>query len=119
MTMKRIIGRIQIDDDFFGSLPGGFDKGVDKELIDCFFRVIDLFVFLIFRCSDSVGFQAVQRAFAGQGVSSVSAMFPFAVGRIQFPTYCGQQRISAQLIMIVGIFITKAQSVPHTLAPDK
>jgi len=43
VSMNRIIGGIQIQNDFFGHLSGGLDKGVDKELIDCFFRVIYLF----------------------------------------------------------------------------
>ncbi len=108
MTMKRIIGGIQIQNDFFGDLSGGLDKGINKELIDCFFGVVYLFVLLVFLFSDSVGFQAIQRALAGQGIPTIPSVFPFAAGRIQFSAYRGQQRITTQLIMIVGVFIAKA-----------
>jgi hypothetical protein len=42
MSMKRVIGSIQIQNDFFGDLSGSFDKGVNKELIDRFFAVLNL-----------------------------------------------------------------------------
>ena len=40
MSMKRIIGSIQIQNDFFGYLSAGLDKGVDEELVDCFIGVV-------------------------------------------------------------------------------
>jgi hypothetical protein len=40
MTMKRIIGGIQIQNDFFGYFPGSLDKGVNEKLIDRLFGVI-------------------------------------------------------------------------------
>jgi len=54
MSMKRIIGGIQIQNDFFGYLSGSLDKGVDEELIDRFFGVVNLFVLLVFLFSDGV-----------------------------------------------------------------
>ena len=107
VSIKRIIGGIQIQNDFFGYLSRSLHKGVDKELIDCFFGIVNLFVPLVLLFPHPVGFQAIQRTLAGQGIPTIPAMFPFAARKIQLSAYRGQQSIPAQLIMIVGVFIAK------------
>jgi hypothetical protein len=110
VSMKWIIDSIQIQNDLFGYLAGGLDKGVDEELVDCFFAVVDLLVLLVFLFYDPVGFQTIQGALAGQSIPIIPSVFPFSTGRIQLPTDGGQQRIPAKLIVIVGVLIAKTQS---------
>jgi len=76
VPMKQIIGGIQIQNDFFGDLFRSLHKGVDEEPIDRFFAVVDLLILLVFLCSDSVGFQSVQRSLAGQGIPTIPSTVP-------------------------------------------
>jgi hypothetical protein len=106
--MKRIVGGVHIQDDFPRRSAMAFDKHIHEELVDLFLRVVDLLVLPVVGFSNPKGLQSVEGTLAGQRNPAIAFVAPLGSGGIQLPTHGGQQRITAQLIVIVQILVAQA-----------
>jgi hypothetical protein len=121
VTVQRIVGGIHIQHDPLGSPAGTVQESIHQQRVHRLLPVVDPLVLLILQPSGPKGFQAVHCALAGQGSTAVPAMPSVVSGSIKLAAHRGQQRIMAQFIMVVGVFIAQADP-EHPLAhhfPDR
>ena len=96
MAVQRYVGRIQIEYDPGGRFGVRLDEQITQQRVDLRGRIIDLVIAL----AAAGQLQPVQRAFAGQGIFQLAPAG-------QHP----HQRIVAQLLMIVQVFVAQRQPV--------
>ena len=103
LSVERRIGGVDIEDGLLGRFAVGFHEHVHQQALDRCGVAADLLVAV-----GAVGgaFQPVQRALARQRLAAVAlllALVPFQVA------LAGQQRIAAQLVVTVEIFVAQRQ----------
>jgi hypothetical protein len=110
MAIQRDVGRIQIEHDLVGRRTVRFATEIHQQPVDGFSRVADLVIPL----TAAHQLQPVQSALAGQRLL-----------QLVLAAEHSQQRIVAQLLMIVQVFIAQRQPVDalrehlHQLVPDQ
>ena len=96
MAVDGDVGRIQIQHDLVGRAAVRFQKQVPQQAVQSLGRVADL----VIAAGAANQLQPVQRALAGQRITQIT---PSAEQR--------QQRIGAQLLMVVEVFIAQRQPI--------
>ena len=115
-SVKRIVGRVEIQDNPIRGGRMGFEKNVHEESIHGSSVQHDLLVPSV-RSALRRHFQPIQRTLAGQRLPSILLPAPTLAGGICFLDQCGKEGIDHQFVMVIQVLISQHQPV-HPLGNE-
>ena len=111
VTVHRVIGRIEVEPDLPRRPAMRLHKQLDQQLIEFLGARDDAFVATARRFPGFTQLQAVQGARTGQGVASVALSHPLVPRHVRFAHQHREQRIIAQRIMVIEVFVSQGNRV--------
>jgi hypothetical protein len=110
MPVQRIVGRVQIQHDRLARLGGERQKRIDKPVFQLPMPRRDLLIAALRRSSHRRQFQAIERAFAGQRLATVTRIDAILARRVGLADQDRQQWIGTQPVVVVEVFIAQRQA---------
>jgi hypothetical protein len=110
LAVQRDVGRVHVQHDLGRRQQVLLHEGLDQELLDLRQVGDDLLVPAVGLGADGGEFQAVERALAGQGGAAIAGARPVLAGGVGLASQHGQQRIVAQPVVVVEVFVAQAQA---------
>jgi len=111
LAVHRIVGRIQVQDDLGRRHGVSLYKKLDPEPVHRLLIECDLLVAFLFLDHGLGQLQTVQRALARQGFAPIPLARTGLARRIGLLGQHRQQRIGAQLVVVVQVFVAQRQPI--------
>ena len=111
VTVHRVIGRIEVEPYLARRPAMRLHKQLDQQLIECLGARDDAFVATARGLPGLTQLQAVQGARTGQSMASVALSHPLLPRHVRFAHQHREQRIIAQRIMVVEVFVSQGNRV--------
>ena len=89
----------------------GLEEQRDEQVLDLMGRAGDLLVAVVLVGPDGGQFDAVEGALAGQGLASIGLAAAGFAGGVRLADDGGQQRIVAEVVMVVEVLVAQGQAV--------
>ena len=109
MAVDRIVRGVKVEHDLLRWRGMQRQKHLDEEVLDVAMSSNDFFVAALFVGSDGRQFQTVQRALARQRLATIFASASILAGRIGFAHQHRQERIVAEGVVVVEVFVAQGQ----------
>lgn len=114
LAVQRVVGRVQVQDDLPRSAPVRLQEHFHQHPVHRRLVQDDLLVAAVRSGVRPSQLQAVQGALAGQGLPHISRPQPLRPRRVPLAHQGRQQRVGAQLVVVVQVFVPQCQPV-HAL----
>jgi hypothetical protein len=117
VAMQGIVGGIEVQDEACGRRRVLLQEGIHEELLQAVHVADNLLVAAVGVGADGRQFEAVESTLAGQRLATIAGSKAVVAGGIGLADQDGEQRIEAESVVVVEVFVAQAQA-EDTLAEE-
>ena len=111
VAVDRVVGGVEVEHDPLGRPGVGLEEEGHEEAFDVAGAAGDLLVAALLVGADGGQFEAVERALAGQRLAAIPLPPPGLAGRVVLADDGGQQRVAAEVVVVVEVLVAQGQAV--------